>query len=117
MPTSDPRNPTVRLHQSTPSPAAQLSQTTQSMLAHCAFVGSGWGKESFPGAEYLSTQTLPRALKRTAVHKRKSSGSSVASTGPPSPLDPTTAYPQIATPAWSPFASSHDAYPLISPHC
>lgn len=116
MPTSDPRNPTVRLHQSTPSPAPQLSETTQSMLAHCARVGSGWEKESSLGAEYLSTYTVPRALKRTAYHKRKSSGSSVASTGPPSPLDHTTVYPQIATSDLSHFSSSYEAFAYMSPH-
>jgi Zinc finger, C2H2 type len=86
-------NPTVRVHQSTPSPIhGAQSDDNQLMLAQGAFVGSGWNNEAFPGAGYLNT--LPRKTER--YHKRLSSGSSVTSTGPPSPRGPTSPYFQIA---------------------
>jgi hypothetical protein len=116
MPTTVPRNPTVRLHQSTPSPTAQSPNNSQSMLTQSAFVGSGWGNDSFPGAGYLNANAIPRGFKRGAYHKRKSSGSSVTSAGPPSPLDHTTAYPQIATSDLSHLSPSFDHFEYASPH-
>ena len=86
------------------------------MLAHSAFVGSGWGNESFPGAGYLNANTIPRGFKRRAYHKRKSSGSSVTSAGPPSPLDHTIAYPQIATSDLSHLSPSYENFEYTSPH-
>lgn len=116
MPATDPRNPTVRLHQSTPSPIPQSPNNNQSMLTQSAFVGSGWGNETFPGAGYLNANTIPRGFKRRTFHKRKSSGSSVASAGPPSPLDHTTAYPQIATSDLSHLSPSYEHFDYASPH-
>jgi hypothetical protein len=115
MPTTASLHPTVRLHQSTPSPISQSSNNNQSMLTQSAFVGSGWGNESFPGAGYLNANTIPRGFKRRAYHKRKSSGSSVTSAGPPSPLDHTTAYPQIATSDLSHLSPSFDSFDYTSP--
>src|ERR1700722_14305777 len=86
MPTPSQHQPSVRLEQSTPSPVPRSPRNDQSMLAQNAFVGSGWGNESFPGAGYLNANTIPRGFKPKAYHKRKSSGSSVTSAGPPSPL-------------------------------
>lgn len=118
MPTTVPRNPTVHLHQSTPSPTSQSPNNGQSMLAQSAFVGSGWGNESFPGAGYLNANTIRRGLKTKPYHnhKRKSSGSSVASAGPPSPLDHTTVYPHIATSDLSHLSPSYDSFEYASPH-
>lgn len=116
MPATDPRNPTLRLHQSTPSPTPQSPNNSQSMLAQSAFVGSGWGNESFPGAAYLNANTVARGFKERAYHKRKSSGSTVASAGPPSPLDHTTAYPQIATSDLSHLSPSYENFDYVSPH-
>lgn len=59
------------------------------MLASSPFMGDGYG---YPG--YLSV--VPR-IKDRAFHKRASSGSSVASAGPPSPLSQTNITPRIAT--------------------
>jgi len=116
MPTPSQHHPSVRLHQSTPSPVARSPRNDQSMLTQNAFVGSGWGNESFPGAGYLNANTIPRGFKQRAYHKRKSSGSSVTSAGPPSPLDHTTAYPQIATSDLSHLSSSFDGFDYSSPH-
>ena len=68
------------------------------MLAHSAFLGSGWANEG-----YLNS--LPQ---RQRYHQRASSGSSVASAGPPSPLDHTFAYPHIASSDSSHFSPSYD---------
>lgn len=75
-------NPTVRLQQSSPTPQ-------QPMLAQPPFMGGGWNE--FQNGAYLS------ALPKNLQHKRGSSGSSVASAGPPSPLSQNTIYPHIAT--------------------
>lgn len=75
-------NPTVRVQQSSPTP--------QPMLAQSPFMGGGWNDFQNNGA-YLS------ALPKNLQHKRGSSGSSVASAGPPSPLSQNTIYPHIAT--------------------
>ena len=100
--------PTVRVHHSTPSPAPSAHNTARPMLAQSAFVGSGWRDESFPGAGYL--HTIPQEFKRRSFQKRKSSGSSVTSGGPPSPLDPTTTYPQIANSDLSHFSPSYEHF-------
>ena len=96
---SQTSSPTVRVHQATPTPIKQ----EQSMLAQGAHYGGGWG-DTYTGG-YLSA--LPRALKDSRYHKRASSGSSIASVGPPSPLSQNTAYPRIAT-SDSTFAPSFD---------
>jgi len=114
MPTPDQRHPSVRLHQSTPSPVPQSQRNDRSMLTQSAFVGSGWGSESFPGAGYLNANTIPRGFKRRAYHKRKSSGSSVTSAGPPSPLDHTTAFPAIASSDLSHISPSFDGFDYAS---
>ena len=114
MPTGSPNppTPTVRVHHSTPSPAPQSSSNDQSMLTQSAFVGSGWGNDSFPGAGYLNT--IQRHFKGGNIHKRKSSGSSITSAGPPSPLDHTTAYPQIATSDSSSFSPAYDGFEYMN---
>jgi Zinc finger, C2H2 type len=88
-------NPTVRIHHSSPAP----SSDQQPMLAQSQFVGGGWN-EGFPGAHYLNA--YPKNPRHARFHKRASSGSSVASAGPPSPLDHTTLCPRIATEQFSP---------------
>ena len=85
-------NPTLRIHQSSPAPPISQSKP---MLAQSPFVGGGWGSEGFPGANYLNANS--RLPQNARYHKRASSGSSIASQGPPSPLDHTTLYPHIAT--------------------
>lgn len=89
-----PSHPTVRIHQSTPSPGSGAqSNGNQLMLAQGAFLGSGWGNEEFSSAGYLDT--LPR--KTGNYHKRLSSASSINSAGPASPHDHTSPYCQIAS--------------------
>jgi len=81
-------SPTVRIQQSSPTLAQQHPQP---MLAQQSpFMGGGWNDFQNNGA-YLS------ALPKNLQHKRGSSGSSVASAGPPSPLSQNTIYPHIAT--------------------
>src|SRR5271155_5127680 len=94
MPTPSQHHPSVRLHQSTPSPVPRSPRNDQSMLTQNAFVGSGWGNESFPGAGYLNANTIPRGFKKKSYHE-KSSSSSMTSSGPPSQLDHITANPQV----------------------
>ena len=90
-------SPTVRVHQSTPTPP----ETSQQMIAQQSpFMGGGWN--DFNNGAYLSA--LPKTFNDQRIHKRASSGSSVASAGgPPSPLNHNTIYPRIAT--------SDSAYP------
>ena len=82
-------SPTVRIQQSTPTPQDQ----NQQMLAHQSpFMGGSWN--DYNNRTYL----LPNSFKDQRIHKRGSSGSSVASAGgPPSPLNQNTIYPLIAT--------------------
>jgi len=92
-------NPTVRIRHSSPA-----SNEHQPMLAQSHF-GGGW-QEGFPGAQYLNP--LPKNLQNQRYHKRASSGSSVASAGPPSPLDHTSLNPRIATGQFSPHYDNFD---------
>ena len=84
-------SPTVRVQQSTPTPP----ESSQQMLAQQSpFMGGAWN--DFHNGAYLSA--LPKAFKDQRIHKRGSSGSSVASAGgPPSPLSHNTIHPHIAT--------------------
>jgi hypothetical protein len=84
-------SPTVRIQQPSPTPTQE-----QSMLAQQSpFMGGGWDFQQ-NHRTYLSA--LPKNLQEQRLHKRGSSGSSVASAGgPPSPLSQNTLYPQIAT--------------------
>lgn len=76
-----------------PSPPA-TTPTQQSMIAQRSpFAGGAWAGV---GSEYLSA--VPRNFQDPRYHKRGSSGSSIASTGPASPPDQAHAYnPRIAT--------------------
>jgi hypothetical protein len=88
-------SPTVRIHHSSPTPTSQ--EPSQPMLAQQSpFMGGAWNDFHSSG-NYLSA--LPKNLQDPRLHKRASSGSSVASAGgPPSPLSHNTIYPHIATP-------------------
>lgn len=80
------KGPSVRIHRPTPSPHNSFHRQEQPMLAQSAFLGSsGWGPEN-----YITTPL-------SQFHKRASSGSSITSAGPPSPLDHTPVHPFIAT--------------------
>ena len=80
----------MRVYKSSPLTPVEQKQ----MLAQGPFQGGGW-TEGFPGAQLLNA--YPKHLNHARYHKRASSGSSIASTGPPSPLDHTILYPHIAT--------------------
>lgn len=85
-------NPTVRIHQSTPSPGHGVqSNDNQSMLAQAAFLGNDWGNEGLPAAGYLD----PPPRKAGGFHKRLSSVSTVSSAGPPSPHDHTSPFCRV----------------------
>lgn len=85
------RSPSVKIQRSSPTP---IPSTSQSMIAQQnPFAGGVW---SDMGGAYLSA--LPRNFQDPRFHKRASSGSSIASTGPKSPLDQANIYqPRIAT--------------------
>src|ERR1700748_1838753 len=81
------------------------------MWAQTASVG-GWYGDS-PGG-YLNA--LPKNFQDQRFHKRGSSGSSVTSVGPPSPLNRDTIYPHIDTTSDSSFPHSYDADYSQTPH-
>jgi Zinc finger, C2H2 type len=115
MPASQqqPSNPTVRIHQSTPSPGdGAQSNNNQLMLAQGAFLGSGRGSERFPSSRYLDT--LSR--KTGKYHKRLSSASSINSAGAPSPHDYTSPYCQIVNSDSSSFSPLENVDCVSSPH-
>jgi len=94
-------SPTVRIQQPSPTPTQE-----QPMLAQQSpFMGGGWA-DFQNHRTYLSA--LPKNFQEQRIHKRASSGSSVASAGgPPSPLSQNTLYPQIAT-SDTTFPSTYD---------
>ncbi|KAK5269595.1 hypothetical protein LTR99_007029 [Exophiala xenobiotica] len=98
-----PGSPSVRIQHSsqtpTPTPATQPP-----MLAQSPLVG-GWNDGYHTGG-YLSA--LPKNFRDQKFHKRGSSGSSVASLGPPSPLTHNNIYPHIVATTDSNFPSSYD---------
>ena len=101
-------SPRVRVQQATPQP----EHNTKPMIAQQQpFMGGVWNDNYNQG--YLSA--LPRAFKEQRLHKRGSSGSSVASAGgPPSPLSHNTLYPHIATSDTN-FPSSYE-FDFTPPH-
>jgi hypothetical protein len=88
-------SPTVRISHSspTPTPALTASSPQLPMLAQSALVG-GWN-DGYNAGQFLSA--LPKTFQDQRFHKRGSSGSSVTSAGPPSPLNHNTIYPHVAT--------------------
>ncbi|KAG9774746.1 hypothetical protein KCU88_g5327, partial [Aureobasidium melanogenum] len=101
-------NPSVRVQQSTPTPSEQTS-----MLAQSSLVG-GWN-DGYNTGGFLSA--IPKNFQDQRFHKRGSSGSSVTSGGPPSPLNHNTIYPHIvATSDSSNFPSSFDFDFNQTPH-
>jgi hypothetical protein len=84
------------------------------MLAQAALVG-GWNDGYNSPGGYLSA--LPKNFQDQRFHKRDSSGSSVTSVGPPSPLSHTTIYhPHIVATSDSSFPSSYDFDYSQTPH-
>ncbi|KAJ4518865.1 hypothetical protein HRR83_003845 [Exophiala dermatitidis] len=107
-PNSQSSNPSVRVQQSTPTPSEQTS-----MLAQSSLVG-GWN-DGYNAGGFLSA--IPKNFQDQRFHKRGSSGSSVTSGGPPSPLNHNTIYPHIvATSDSSNFPSSFDFDFNQTPH-
>lgn len=108
--TSQSHSPTVRIHKSSPTP----TPTTQPpMLAQSALVG-GWNDGYNSPGGYLSA--LPKNFQDQRFHKRDSSGSSVTSVGPPSPLNHNTIYPHIVATSDSSFPPSYDFDYSQTPH-
>jgi hypothetical protein len=103
-------SPTVRIQKSSPTP----TPTSQPpMLAQAALVG-GWNDGYNSPGGYLSA--LPKNFQDQRFHKRDSSGSSVTSVGPPSPLNRNTIYPHIVATSDSSFPSSYDFDYSQTPH-
>lgn len=82
------------------------------MLAQSALVG-GWN-DAYNPSGYLSA--LPKNFQDQRFHKRGSSGSSVTSLGPPSPLNHNNIYPQIVATSDSNFPTSYDFDYTQTPH-
>lgn len=106
-------SPTVRISHSspTPSPAITASSPQLPMLAQSALVG-GWN-DGYNAGPFLSA--LPKNFQDQRFHKRGSSGSSVTSAGPPSPLNHNTIYPHVAT-SDSTFPAHYDFDYSQTPH-
>ena len=109
--TSHSQSPTVRIQKS--SPISTPSTTQPPMLAQSALVG-GWNDGYNSPGGYLSA--LPKNFQDQRFHKRDSSGSSVTSVGPPSPLNHSTIYPHIVATSDSSFPSSYDFDYSQTPH-
>lgn len=84
MPTTPSYNPPIRVHHSTPSPG----EPSTSPANENGGPPASWLQ--YGNYAHLGTSTGSQSL-----HKRHSSGSSVASAGPASPYTATTAFPQI----------------------
>lgn len=114
--TSHTPQPTVQIFASSPTPTPQLvDPTSQSpMLTQSHLVG-GWN-DGYNQGPYLSA--LPKTFQDQRFHKRGSSGSSIASAGPPSPLNQTAIYPHphIVATSDSNFPSSFDFDYTQTPH-
>lgn len=83
------------------------------MLAQSVLVG-GWNDGYNSPGGYLSA--LPKTFQDQRFHKRDSSGSSVTSVGPPSPLNHNTIYPHVVATSDSSFPSSYDFDYSQTPH-
>ncbi|KIW46565.1 hypothetical protein, variant [Exophiala oligosperma] len=109
-PNTQSNNPSVRIQHSSPAPTTSTTQPP--MIAQSALVG-GWN-DAFNSAGYLSA--LPKTFQDAKYHKRASSGSSVTSLGPPSPLNQNNIYPHIVATTDSNFPSSYDFDYSQTPH-
>jgi hypothetical protein len=98
------RSPTVRIQTSSPTLPRSSTQTTP-MLAQTSLVG-GWNDGYHSPGGYLSA--LPKNFQDKRFHKRDSSGSSVTSQGPPSPLSHNTLYPHVVATSDSTFPTNYD---------
>ncbi|KAL9114030.1 MAG: hypothetical protein Q9227_001802 [Pyrenula ochraceoflavens] len=90
-----PLHPGIRVQHSTPSPGVSSANLQQghNMLGHMPYMSNDWASNGALLSPVNFQQNLSGAGRH---HKRASSGSSIASNGPPSPLDGTTTYPYIA---------------------
>ena len=113
MPSVTPqtKSPAVRIQRSSPIPTPSTTQPP--MLAQTALVG-GWNDGYNSPGGYLSA--LPKNFHDQRFHKRDSSGSSVTSVGPPSPLNQNTTYPHIVATSDSNFPPSYDYDYSPTPH-
>lgn len=108
--TTPSRSPAaIRVQQATPT--ASTTRPT-SMIAQSALIG-GWN-DGYNAGAYLSA--LPKNFQDQRFHKRGSSGSSVTSVGPPSPLNHNAIYPHIVATPDSTFPTSYDFDYNQTPH-
>jgi hypothetical protein len=96
----------------TPTPTVTASSPQPPMLAQSALVG-GWN-DGYNTGHFLSA--LPKNFQDQRFHKRGSSGSSVTSVGPPSPLNHTTIYPHVVATSDSTFPTNYDFDYSQTPH-
>ncbi|KIW23621.1 hypothetical protein, variant [Cladophialophora immunda] len=108
--TSLSQSPTIRIQKSSPTP---VPSSQPPMLAQSALVG-GWNDGYNTPGGYLSA--LPKNFQDQRYHKRDSSGSSVTSLGPPSPLTQNNIYPHIVATSDSSFPPSYDFDYTQTPH-
>ena len=94
MPTKPQRvsHPSVRVHSSTSSPKYKAEPKENQLMLEQSALLDLWGNGGVAPAGYLNT--LPQRTGRE--HKRLSSGSSIASAGPPSPNDHSSPFVHIA---------------------
>jgi len=106
--------PNLRVSHSspTPAPSASAASLQPPMLAQSALVG-GWN-DGYNAGPFLSA--LPKNFQDQRFHKRGSSGSSVTSVGPPSPLNHTTIYPHIVATSESTFPTPYEFDYNQTPH-
>ncbi|KIV94909.1 hypothetical protein, variant [Exophiala mesophila] len=113
MPTPQTTQATVQIYSSSPTPTPQVADpASQSPMLAQSQLGGGWN-DGYNQGPFLSA--LPRTFDQR-FHKRGSSGSSVASAGPPSPLNPNVIYPHIVATSDSNFPTSFDFDYTQTPH-
>ena len=106
-----PSQPGIRVQHSSPSPGAHSARLSQGhdMLGNMQYMNSDWASNGALLSPVNFHRNTPGSASRH--HKRASSGSSIASNGPPSPLDSTILYPHIAASDTSDFSpAQYDSF-------
>lgn len=113
--TQQPQNPPIRVQQSSPPASARVGANR--MMRTQSNLNSNAVLRNHPNVGLLSPIHLPSSHSYTnGGHERSSSGSSVTSAAPTSPLDHTVSYPHVASS--EPYSPSASEYldPYTTPH-